>query len=261
MVGKRILVWMTLLVLTAPAVRAQAYDVNDTVTEYPMKGTFYHDRFEGRKTASGEIFNQNLFTAAHWKIKLGTHVLVTNRNTGLKVIVKVNDRCPRRGVFDMSRRAARAIGIKGSQPVSIRILPEGYERLCLAQDSQFDSVPSSINEAARAQEPPLAMADKKQNKENVTPVVVAETKKPVLPPAKAPDFRYNLLLGTVQTHGEAYEMVRKLPQNYQDKVVIDTPDEDFITITLDVRLTLKKAQELNKTLKNTFNDSRITPTE
>ena len=46
---------------------AQNYAVTDTVTEYPNKGTFYHDRFEGRKTANGEIFDQNKFTAAHWK--------------------------------------------------------------------------------------------------------------------------------------------------------------------------------------------------
>ena len=122
--------------------RAQSYDVNDTVTEYPMKGTFYHNKFEGRKTASGEIFDQNLFTAAHWKIKKGTYVLVTNRNTGLQVIVKINDRCPRRGVLDMTRRAAHAIGIRGCQPVTVRILPEGYEKICEEQDAKFDSVPS-----------------------------------------------------------------------------------------------------------------------
>ena len=107
---------------------AQNYAVTDTVTEYHNKGTFYHDRFEGRKTANGEIFDQNKFTAAHWKIKLGTMVMVTNRNTGLQVIVRVNDRCPKRGVFDLSHRAATAIGIKGCQPErDIRVHAEGRD--------------------------------------------------------------------------------------------------------------------------------------
>ncbi len=93
-------------------VAGQNYDVNDTVTEYLLKGTYYHNKFEGRKTACGEIFDQNLFTAAHWKIKMGTYVMVTNRNSGLQVIVKINDRCPKHGVLDMTHRAANAIGIR-----------------------------------------------------------------------------------------------------------------------------------------------------
>ena len=99
------------------SISAQNYSSNDTVTEYPNKGTYYNDKFEGRKTASGEIFDQNAFTAAHWRIKLGTYILVTNQNTGLQVIVKVNDRCPKHGVIDLSHRAATAIGIRGCQPV------------------------------------------------------------------------------------------------------------------------------------------------
>ena len=53
---------------TSNSLHAQYYDWRDTVTEYPNKGTFYHDKFVGRKTASGEVFDQNKFTAAHWKL-------------------------------------------------------------------------------------------------------------------------------------------------------------------------------------------------
>lgn len=131
-----------LLLLVGTTVSAQKFSSDDTVTEYSMNGTMYHNKFEGRKTANGEIFNHNLFTAAHRKFKFGTLLLVTNKNTGLSVIVKVNDRCPRKTVIDMTRRAAYGIGIKGCQPVNVRVLPPSYEEEWASQDAKYDSVAS-----------------------------------------------------------------------------------------------------------------------
>lgn len=131
-----------LLLLAGVTVSAQKFSSTDTVTRYSLKGTIYHNKFEGRKTANGEIFNHNLFTAAHRKFKFGTLLLVTNKNTGLSVIVKVNDRCPKKMVLDMTRRAAYGIGIKGCQPVKVRVLPPTYEEVWASQDALFDSVAS-----------------------------------------------------------------------------------------------------------------------
>ncbi len=246
--------------------RAQSYDVNDTVTEYPMKGTFYHNKFEGRKTASGEIFDQNLFTAAHWKIKKGTYVLVTNRNTGLQVIVKINDRCPRRGVLDMTRRAAHAIGIRGCQPVTVRILPEGYEKICEEQDAKFDSVPSrfATGKLALTGSSTAKSSTAKETKSapSETQNVSKETKRTKDSPAKkSQDQNYNLFLGTAQTHGEAFEMIQKLPDIYHDKAIIDSTSEKNINILLDVRLSKKKANELCRALKHSFSNCQITPAD
>lgn len=131
-----------LLLFAGVTVSAQKFSSTDTVTRYSLKGTIYHNKFEGRKTANGEIFNHNLFTAAHRKFKFGTLLLVTNKNTGLSVIVKVNDRCPKKTVLDMTRRAAYGIGIKGCQPVKVRVLPPTYEEAWASQDALFDSVAS-----------------------------------------------------------------------------------------------------------------------
>ena len=133
-----------MLLLAGVTVSAQKYSSDDTVTEYSMNGTMYHNLFEGRKTAHGDIFNHNLFTAAHRKFKFGTLLLVTNKNTGLSVIVKVNDRCPKKTVLDMTRRAAYGIGIKGCQPVTVRVLPPSYEEEWAAQDAKYDSVASRL---------------------------------------------------------------------------------------------------------------------
>ncbi|MBR1765483.1 MAG: septal ring lytic transglycosylase RlpA family protein [Bacteroidales bacterium] len=271
-----------LVVLTAVATRlpAQTFDTGDTTTEYNHKGTFYHNKFEGRKTASGEVFDQNLFTAAHWKIKLGTYVLVTNRNTGLQVIVKINDRCPKHGVLDMSRRAAHAIGIRGSQPVSLRILPPGYEVTCTRQDEKFDSVPSRFASGEYALsnsknwQNHIASAPTKDIKENAatqagkTTTATSTEKKQAPMPAKKtattatqPEPRFNLLIGNARSHGNAFEMIERLPDPYKDKAVVDPSDDSTLTVILEVKLPEKKAMELTRALKHTFKDCHLAPAE
>ena len=56
--------------------------------------SYYHDKFTGRRTASGQIFNNKKFTAAHRTLKFGTKVKVTSIATGKWVIVTINDRGP-----------------------------------------------------------------------------------------------------------------------------------------------------------------------
>jgi rare lipoprotein A len=74
-------------------------------------GAFHH----GRRTASGEIFNQNALTAAHRTLPFGTRLRVTNQQTGRSILVRVNDRGPFKAnrIIDLSRAAAQAIGLKG----------------------------------------------------------------------------------------------------------------------------------------------------
>ena len=227
---------------------AQNYAVTDTVTEYPNKGTFYHDRFEGRKTANGEIFDQNKFTAAHWKIKLGTMVMVTNRNTGLQVIVRVNDRCPKRGVFYLSHRAATAIGIKGCQPVTVRILPDGYEERGAKQEAMFDSVYSKLTNKKQS-EPPTPKA-----KPTKAPKTIEKH--------KAAADRYNLILSESVTHTQAFEQIDLLPELYRDDVIIE-PAEDSgkVRMILNVRLPVDNANDLGKALRHSFKDIAVTPCE
>ena len=110
----------------SPVIYGQRYAPNDTLHIYRTHGTIYANEFVGLKTTSGEIFQHSRYTAAHWKIKLGSLVLVTNVNTGLQVVVRINDRCPNKGVIDLTRTAANAIGIKGCQHVTVRILPERF---------------------------------------------------------------------------------------------------------------------------------------
>lgn len=87
--------------------------------------SFYHDKFEGRKTSNGELYDHDKLTAAHRSIPFGTVLRVTNMKTQNSVIVRVNDRGPfnKRFIIDLSKEAAKAIDVHdGSQEVKIEIL-------------------------------------------------------------------------------------------------------------------------------------------
>ncbi|MGC6405302.1 septal ring lytic transglycosylase RlpA family protein [Bisgaard Taxon 45] len=85
--------------------------------------SLYHKKFNGRKTASGQIYNENLYTAAHKTLPLNSYVLVTNLRNQRKVIVRINDRGPfvKGRIIDLSRAAAREIGMIGSGIGNVRV--------------------------------------------------------------------------------------------------------------------------------------------
>ncbi len=88
--------------------------------------TYYHDRFWGSRTTSGEPYHPFVYSAAHRTFPFGTWVEVELVKTGQKAIVKVNDRGPfmKGGVIDLSRIAAKELGIiaMGKARVKVRAL-------------------------------------------------------------------------------------------------------------------------------------------
>ncbi len=90
------------------------------------KAVYYSDFFQGRNTASGEVFDQSLKTAAHKKLPFGTRVRVTNLDNDKSVVVTINDRMARRNtnLIDLSKSAAQEIDMvrRGVVPVRIEVL-------------------------------------------------------------------------------------------------------------------------------------------
>jgi rare lipoprotein A len=84
--------------------------------EYKGLCSYYSLKFNGRKTASGEIMKSTNFTCAHKTLPFGTMLEVTNLANNKTVIVKVNDRGPfvKSRIVDISYVAAKEIGILGS---------------------------------------------------------------------------------------------------------------------------------------------------
>ena len=88
--------------------------------------SYYAQKFNGRKTSSGEKFSNENLTAAHKKIKFGTYVLVRNLKNDSTVIVKINDRLPQKSkrLIDLTFKAAQQLNFikSGLTKVEITVL-------------------------------------------------------------------------------------------------------------------------------------------
>ena len=117
-------------ILWAPLyVEAQSAPVSQGYRE-EGNASWYGEEFSGRPTASGEIFNPSLFTAAHPTLPFGTFLFVTNKNNNRQVTVKVNDRGPfvASRIIDLSKAAAEHLDMinAGTVPVIIETLSSSY---------------------------------------------------------------------------------------------------------------------------------------
>ncbi len=95
------------------------------VTESKEVGqaSYYADHFHGRKTSSGEYFNQNLLTAAHKTLKFGTIVKVTNLSNDSIVYLKINDR--------LGKSSHRAIDVTTSAAKKLNFLRKGIAKVTI----------------------------------------------------------------------------------------------------------------------------------
>jgi rare lipoprotein A len=91
--------------------------------------SWYGLAFQGRRTASGERFDMNAFTAAHPSLPFGTRVLVRNPRNDRWVVVRINDRGPHipGRVIDLSHAAARALGLLSFGPKAVVLAEPGPE--------------------------------------------------------------------------------------------------------------------------------------
>lgn len=93
--------------------------------DYSKEGiaSYYHNKFNGRRTSSGELYNSTLYTAAHKTLPLNSYAVVTNMNNQRKVIVRINDRGPfsKGRIIDLSHAAAKEIGIIGNGMGMVKI--------------------------------------------------------------------------------------------------------------------------------------------
>lgn len=104
----------------------------ETVYEETGEASFYGPGFHGRKTASGETFDQNQLTAAHPKLPLGSEVEVKNLENGKSVTVEINDRGPyaKGRDIDLSKAAAKELDMVegGIAPVRIEATEQQIEK-------------------------------------------------------------------------------------------------------------------------------------
>jgi rare lipoprotein A len=87
------------------------------------RASYYADSFSGRRTANGEFYDPNAYTAAHRTLPFGSILRVTREKTGDWVLVRVNDRGPYSGgrVIDLSKQAAKRLSMLKDGVVKVRL--------------------------------------------------------------------------------------------------------------------------------------------
>ena len=120
------------------SVKGKIYTIKDAdeAKNYSKEGlaSYYHLKFNGNKTASGDIYNSSLFTAAHKTLPINSYALVTNLHNNRKVIVRINDRGPfsDKRLIDLSHAAAKELGLIARGTGQVRI-----EALHVAKNGQL----------------------------------------------------------------------------------------------------------------------------
>jgi rare lipoprotein A len=116
--------WLRLMsVLSLSAVSTIGVATAQSTTEEEGTATLYSDRSEGRKTASGEVYDKKALTAAHRKYAYGTRLRVTNLANGKSAVVTVNDRMKRtaQGVIEVTPRVASLLGFAKAGTARVRV--------------------------------------------------------------------------------------------------------------------------------------------
>lgn len=111
------------------------------ITEIGL-ASFYADKFDGKTTASGEIFKQDKMTAAHRTLPFGTVVKVTNLDNNLSVEVTINDRGPfvEKRIIDLSKAAAEKLKYVSNGTASVKV-----EVVSLPENSSLQTAETSKN--------------------------------------------------------------------------------------------------------------------
>jgi len=106
---------------------------NKIKTQYGV-ASFYANKFNGRKTANGEVFSQQKLTAASNTLPLNTWVKVTNLHNKKTVVVKINDRMHHHNkrLIDLSKAAAHELGYTGWGLTKVRVDVLGKHKPALA---------------------------------------------------------------------------------------------------------------------------------
>jgi len=113
------------LIFLLPLYARSFAQIDPSLTETGT-ASYYAKKFEGRRCSSGDIFRNDSLTAAHKTLKFGTMLKVTNLKNDSVVIVRVNDRLPKKSKrkIDLTRQAAKQLNFieRGLTKVRIEIL-------------------------------------------------------------------------------------------------------------------------------------------
>jgi rare lipoprotein A len=218
--------------------------------------SWYGREYEGRPTASGEIFNSSQLTAAHPSLPFGTMIIVTNQHNNRKVTVRINDRGPfvPARIIDISRAAAEQLDMisTGTAPVSV----ESVSRIVISAPvtEQVSNTPLiNINPVNTTQSNVIAEIKQHEVASLYTlPSIVEQTPNQIklIPEINIiPNKTYRLQIGSFKNARnavDAFEKTKNTGLNPAYERYVDGQSGEFFRVVLagvrgsDVQLTAEK---------------------
>jgi rare lipoprotein A len=190
--------------------------------------SFYHDKFEGRKTSSGEKFRQKKMTCAHRTLPFGTMLRVTNLSNDKEVVVRVNDRGPysQARIIDLSRAAAKELDFirSGHTKVKIKVLQDTIAEVPIPEE------PEKPYTMIDAEKPTITGFTiqvgnfaNKDNMERLAERMNAELNKPIFvqPKGKGEKKTYNVLVGLFEDQGKAFGYLNQIMSSYPEAFIVE----------------------------------------
>ncbi|MDU8923618.1 septal ring lytic transglycosylase RlpA family protein [Pasteurellaceae bacterium LIM206] len=165
--------------------------------------SYYHSKFHGRRTASGEAYNASGYTAAHKTLPLGSYALVTNMRNNKKVIVRINDRGPfsNTRIMDLSKAAARELRMISSGVAKVRV-----EALHVERNGQISgSGASTLAKLAKTDNGRQRIQTNSQGSKITTAAIAKNSARSTTKP-------YNVRITNISSHQQAKELTKQLAQ-------------------------------------------------
>lgn len=187
---------------------------------YIKEGTasYYHAKFNGRRTASGEVYNSALYTAAHKTLPLNSYAVITNLRNNRKVIVKINDRGPflSKRVIDVSGAAAKELGLLHHGLGQVRV-----EALHVAKDGKISGVGTKTL-VKHTKIAAASFSSKTEANKFLARLTLPNVKTKIVKSGK----HYDIYFGPVKTQKEANQLKSTLQKRAVGKSIIIYSDKN-----------------------------------
>lgn len=188
------------------------------------KASYYAEKFDGRPTASGEIYKHNLSTAAHRKLPFGTKVKVTNLENNKTAIVKINDRGPfiRGRIIDLSRSVAESLNILENGVSDVRIEVLAGDAKVSSENAEYKSpqVENDEKQEEKEEQQVTQTTNTSENFKNSTKSNSEEKEFYELNVDKVtPDF-YGVQIASFSESDNLIRLANRLKTSYNSKVLI-----------------------------------------
>jgi rare lipoprotein A len=190
--------------------------------------SFYHDKFEGRRTSSGEKFKQKKMTCAHRTLPFGTMLRVTNLSNDKEVVVRVTDRGPysKGRIIDLSRAAAKKLDFikSGHTKVKIEVLNDTIKEAPIPEEQEkpytlIDDDKATVTGFTIQ----VGLFSKKENMERLAAKMKEELDKQIFVQTKGKGDKktYKVLIGLFEDKGKAFGYLNQIMSSYPEAFIVE----------------------------------------